>query len=83
MVSQEDWPSSNTPTVFSKEEAEQVRAMATDPNRVAVCPRCDEALTVGPAVPHQRQGKRFMIRALTCPACHRCLSIKDVPEGQE
>lgn len=80
MVSQEEWPSSNTPTVFSKEEAEQVRAMALDPDREVLCPRCDEALTVGPAVPHLRQGKKFMIRAWACPVCHRCLSIKDMPE---
>ena len=80
MVSQEKSPSSDTPTVFSREEAEQVRAMASNPDNVVVCPRCDEALTVGPGVYHQRHGKRYMIRALACPVCHRCLSIKDMPE---
>jgi len=77
VVSEEQRPSSNTPTVFSREEAEQVRAMAKNPDATLLCPRCDEALTVGPTVSHQRRGKRYMIRALTCPVCHRCLSIKD------
>ena len=83
MVSEDERPSSDTPTVFSREEAEQVRAMAMDPNAELVCPRCDEALSVGPVVSHKRHGKRYMIRALTCPVCHRCLSIKDMPESGE
>ena len=80
MVSEEQ-RSSDTPTVFSREEAEQVRAMAANPNAVLVCPRCNERLTVGPAVSHKRRGKTYMVRALTCPVCHRCLSIKDEPES--
>jgi hypothetical protein len=83
MVYQEESPGSDTPTVFSREEAAQVRAMVSNPGSVVVCPRCEEALTVGPGVYHQRQGKRYVIRALTCPVCHRCLSIKDMPERGE
>lgn len=80
MVSEAERPS-DTPTVFSREEAEQVRAMAADPDAVLVCPRCNERLTVGPAVSHRRHGKTYVVRALTCPVCHRCLSIKDTPES--
>jgi hypothetical protein len=83
MVSQEDWPCSDTPTVYSREEAEHVRAMALNSDLAPVCPRCDEALTIGPKVYHQRQGERYVIRALTCPVCRRCLSIKDMPERRE
>ncbi len=80
MVSRKKHTSTDTPTVFSREEAERVRAMAMNPDAALVCPRCDEALTIGPAVYHQRRGERYMIRALACPACHRCLSIKEMPE---
>ena len=80
MVSREEQPNTDTPTVYSREEAERVRAMALNPDAALVCPRCDEALTIGPVVYHQRRGERYMIRALTCPVCHRCLSIKEMPE---
>jgi hypothetical protein len=83
MVSKKQQPSTDTPTVYSREEAERVRAMAMRSDAAPLCPRCDEALTVGPAVYHQRHGERYMIRALTCPVCHRCLSIKDMPERLE
>ncbi len=83
MVSQEEWPGSHTPTVYSREEAEHVRTMAMNPDLELVCPRCDEALTIGPVVYHKRHGERYMIRALTCPVCRRCLSIKGMPERRE
>ncbi len=83
MVSRSEQPSSDTPTVFSREEAERVRRMAMNPDVALVCPRCNEGLTVGPAVYHRRGGKQYMIRALTCPVCRRCLSIKDMPDRPE
>jgi len=80
IVSPEEQPTTDTATVHSREEAERVRATAMNPDAALVCPRCSEALTVGPAVYHQRGSKRYRIRALTCPACHRCLSMKEMPD---
>jgi len=71
--------SDDTPTVFSREEAKQIREMAMASEKPPICPRCDEALTIGPAVQHQVRGKRYTVRALTCPICRRLLSIKDMP----
>ena len=71
--------SDDTPTVFSREEATQIREMLNASNEPPKCPRCDEALEIGPAALHQVRGKHFTVRALTCPVCRRLLSIKQTP----
>ena len=80
MASDKDKSFSDTPTVFSREEANQIREMVRTSTEPPTCPRCDEALEVGPAALHEVRGKRYMVRALRCPVCHRLLSIKDEPE---
>ena len=80
MVSDKDKSFSDTPTVFSREEANQIREMVRTSTEPPTCPRCNEALEVGPAALHEVRGKRYMVRALRCPVCHRLLSIKDEPE---
>jgi hypothetical protein len=71
--------SDDTPTVFSRDEATQIREMmkaSEDPPR---CPRCDEALEIGPAAQHRTRNNQYTVRALTCPVCRRLLSIKQMP----
>ena len=69
----------DTPTVFSREEATQIREMIKASKEPPRCPRCDEALEIGPAALHQVRGKKYTIRALTCPVCRRLLSTKEMP----
>ena len=71
--------SDDTPTVFSREEATQIREMAKASDEPPKCPRCDEALEIGPVIPHTMRGKQYTVRALTCPECRRLLSIKQTP----
>ena len=71
--------SDDTPTVFSREEATQIREMIEASKEPPRCPRCDEALEIGPAALHQVRGKQYTIRALTCPVCRRLLSTKEMP----
>lgn len=68
---------SDTPSVFSREEANQIREMVRTSNGPPTCPRCGEPLAIGPAAVHQARGKQFTVRALTCRACHRLLSIRE------
>ena len=75
--------SDDTPTVFSREEARQIREMMTTSGEPPRCPRCDEALETGPAALHQVRGNQYTVRALTCPVCRRLLSIKQMPEKRE
>ena len=72
--------SDDTPAVFSREEAKQIREMVRTSTEPPRCPRCDEALRIGPVALHQLRRKQYTIRALTCPVCRRLLSIKDMPE---
>jgi uncharacterized protein with PIN domain len=72
--------SDDTPTVFSREEAKQIREMMRTSREPPRCPRCDEALEIGAAALHQVRGNQYMVRALTCPVCRRLLSIKQKPE---
>ena len=71
--------SDDTPTVFSREEATQIREMIVASKEPPRCPRCDEALEIGPAALHQVRGNQYTIRALTCPVCRRLLSTKQMP----
>lgn len=71
--------SDDTPTVFSREEATQIREMISASKEPPRCPRCDEALEIGPAALHKVRGKQYTIRALTCPVCRRLLSTKEMP----
>ena len=71
---------SDTPTVFSREEAKQIREMVKASTDPPTCPRCDEVLEIGPAALHEVRSGRYTVRALRCPVCHRLLSIKDAPE---
>ena len=75
--------SDDTPTVFSREEAKQIREMMRTSREPPRCPRCDEALESGPAALHQVRGNQYTVRALTCPVCRRLLSIKQMPEKRE
>jgi hypothetical protein len=71
MVSQEEWPGSHTPTVYSREEAEHVRTMAMNPDLELVCPRCDEALTIGKACPKDGSGGKVIMRRTVSQSAHR------------
>ena len=71
--------SDDTPTVFSREEAKQIREMISTSKEPPRCPRCDEELEIGPAALHQVRGEQYTIRALTCPVCRRLLSTKQMP----
>lgn len=71
--------SDDTPTVFSREEATHIREMMNASEEAPRCPRCDEALEIGPAALHRVSGKEYTVRALTCPVCRRLLSIKQMP----
>jgi uncharacterized protein with PIN domain len=71
--------SDDTPTVFSREEATQIREMMKESKEPPRCPRCDEILEIGPAALHQVRGNRYTVRALTCPVCRRLLSTKQMP----
>jgi hypothetical protein len=72
--------SGKTPASYSREEAAHIRARALNPDLEIICPRCGKTLEIGPAVfPIDRRGGQ-VIRLLTCHACHRCLSIGDMPE---
>jgi hypothetical protein len=75
--------SDDTPTVFSREEAKQIREVVRTSAEPPRCPRCDEPLTIGPVALHQVRGEQYTVRALTCPVCRRLLSIKDMPEGRD
>ena len=75
--------SDDTPTVFSREEAKQIREMMRTSREPPKCPRCDEALEIGPAALHQVRGNQYTVRALSCPVCRRLLSIKQMPEKRE
>jgi ribosomal protein L37AE/L43A len=80
MASDKERPNGDTPTVYSREEAKQIREMVKASKDPPTCPRCDEPLTIGPAALHQVGGKEYTVRALTCPVCRRLLSIRDKPE---
>jgi len=69
----------DTPTVFSREEATQIREMIEASKEPPRCPRCDEELEIGPAALHQVRGEQYTVRALTCPVCRRLLSTKQIP----
>jgi len=71
--------SGKTPASYSREEAAHIRARAMNPDLEDVCPRCGEALVIGLALQEPRRGGH-VIRLLTCQACHRCLSISDMPK---
>jgi hypothetical protein len=72
--------SGKTPASYSREEAAHIRARALNPDLEIVCPRCGEALIIGPPLHQERRRGRHVIRLLTCHACHRCLSISDMPK---
>jgi len=67
----------HTPSVFSREEANKIREMVRDSTASPTCPRCGERLEIGPPALHQTRDKQFTVRALTCPVCHRLLSIRE------
>ncbi len=69
--------SDDTPTVFSREEAKQIREAWTSSDEPPKCPRCGAVLEIGPPALHQVRGKEYTVRALTCPVCRRLLSVKD------
>ena len=71
--------SDDTPTVFSREEAKKIREMMRLSEEPPRCPRCDEALEIGPTVMHRVRDNQYTVRALTCPVCRRLLSIKQMP----
>jgi hypothetical protein len=71
--------SDDTPTVFSREEATQIREMMKATDEPPKCPRCDEALEIGPAALHRVRGNQYTVRAMTCPVCRRLLSVKQTP----
>jgi hypothetical protein len=76
-ASDEKQPNTNTPSVFSREEATQIRERMRTSTEPPKCPRCGEVLEIGPPALHQVGGKHYTVRALTCPVCHRLLSIKE------
>ncbi len=72
--------SSKTAPHYSRQEAAHIRAQAMNPDLEVVCPRCGQALDIGPAVFQvDRRGGRA-IRSLTCHTCHRCISITGMPK---
>jgi tRNA(Ile2) C34 agmatinyltransferase TiaS len=75
-------PNTNTPSVFSREEATQIRELVRTSAEPPKCPRCGETLEIGPPALHQVGGKQYTVRALTCPACHRLLSIRETNEQE-
>ncbi len=72
--------SEDTPTVYSREEADQIREMVRTSTEPPRCPRCDEALKIGPVALHQVRRKQYTVRALSCPVCRRLIMIKDMSE---
>jgi len=55
----------------------QIREAVLTSAEPPTCPRCGEVLEIGPPALHQVGGKQYTVRALTCPVCHRLLSIKE------
>lgn len=82
MVSHQDHSFGDTPAVYSREEVAHIRASAMNPELPLLCPRCGEGLKVGAAIHCQSHGAGHTARLLFCPVCHRCVTVKDIPEGR-
>jgi uncharacterized protein with PIN domain len=80
MASGKEKSNDDTPTVYSHEEAKQIRKLVRTSKEPPRCPRCDEALKIGPEALHQVGGKEYTVRALSCPVCRRLVSIKNMPK---
>jgi hypothetical protein len=76
-VSDKEHSNGDTPSVFSREEAGKIREMVRSSTEPPTCPRCGEQLEIGPPALHQTRDRQFTVRALTCPVCHRLLSIRE------
>lgn len=67
----------DTPVVFAREEAAQIRDMLTKPNARVLCPLCNGELTVsGPVSAGESVGPVFHV---VCSPCRRHVAIRDVP----
>ena len=70
----------DTPVMYAKEEAVQIREMLADPDTKPVCPRCSEDLQVsGPVSAGERVGPVYHV---VCRPCRRHAAIRDVAEGK-
>ena len=67
----------DTPVMFAREEASQIREMLTQGGGQPFCPRCDGELTVsGPVSAGETVGPVFHV---VCSPCRRHAAIRDVP----
>jgi len=63
--------------MFARDETAKIREMLTTPNTPALCPRCNEELTVtGPVSAGETIGPVFHV---VCNPCRRHAAIRDVP----
>ena len=67
----------DTPVMFAREDAAQIREMLCEPGTPPVCPRCKGELTVsGPVSAGKTVGPVFHV---VCGPCRRHAAIRDVP----
>ena len=67
----------DTPVMFAREEALQIREMLAKPGTPLLCPRCNGDLTVsGPVSAGKTVGPVFHV---VCTPCRRHAAVRDVP----
>jgi transcription elongation factor Elf1 len=67
----------DTPVMFAKEEASQIREMLAESATPLVCPRCNEMLRVsGPVSAGENVG---LVYHVVCTPCRRHAAVRDVP----
>ncbi len=67
----------DTPVMYAKEEAAQIRDMLANSETPPVCPRCNEELRIsGPVSAGEKVGPVYHV---VCRPCRRHAAIRNVP----